>query len=1368
MTPKTTLKPPEGADPNKVAQWERLLPRLRDAAHGREVFRKLFGGIAIPVPTGEQPTRQAAPRRDPFGRDLPPDVPVPGSIAERYNIQPGRVAPKSLGRSALSLLPLLAPPLAIAQEPLEAFSEQVFEAITQQNPEREGSFLSRLIDQPSQEFRERPFLAQLGLGAIDPFALAARAPATAARAGNVGQRIAAGQVRPQTVRPPRSSIGAPPRAQLALPPGSSRTAEGAIQTPGRVPPAPRVAQEVVEPSLVIVTPQRPLGERLIFSSQRNLNRAAQELSQRSEVQLLPGTATPRDVDRAASLIQREMLPGQQTTIPVTRGGEQIVEPRPFQRQFQRGLDPDNLDAMRRNLRSIENEINTTTPGPRPNSPVNQRLRELRQQATALRANMDSLIQSGLPPELDIPGVVRREPITRVTPSTQGVLGPGFIRGASQPGVRSGVAQRAVSRGDVPSRPIEVNASEFINEIDEGLIGYLDDATEAARSDYIINNNATSLRRYVLNAVDNDYYREALEANLSRMGVPEEVTLFKGHIRGQPVFQGEFTNASFSASLAESFRKAAREPVPINNWIVDSITVPRNRIVGVGHPEELEVIVQLNPVGGPVARPRGDIAQRAVSRGNVPFEASTPQEAAQFRARIRSAPEPGQLSFVPEPEQVVTRPQAQSHIFSEFYDAVQDSPTDIAATAYMRTGKIQNFIDRIPEKFDVAKGFADEVFKEVGRVSAQFADPTRLIQAIDFGYFGNALQRGLMWPTRRTFMASLNWGDATKVDYRKMLDRHGIRGVDPIRTRQKLDAAGDVLERIGTNEVNVSVDVLNSQMDDLLRKFSSAERIQIVGVAKDNRILFDSLLDIQNAARRKRGQSDIAKLQNYRPWLRNTSLWARAGFSNQSARQISQSIPPPDFIKPNEVFNPRALRRIGGLEDFEKIRNIEKLTNDYIETARKDIFYTNIIQNAKAHIKGLRSKGIENSAEAVEDWIYESFTGRAPAFTKFARKSVVSPILNPMMALRRSLTRSVFPLNWTWNFAIQTSSIALTIKNHGLTSTLQGLEYLTNPTARKQVREVYSAFIKRRSGGKFTRQDLGGGTAQTDRLERSAVETVEGWANLLTNLIEDNLTGISVRAAHHDGVRRGLKGRALAEFSSEGGSKTQSMYNLEDVPGILRNKEIGAIVPFQTFAFEVFNTVRELGFPLLGRTGSFKTHNNRMLGLARWFSAMAALNIASEKINNRQPWQLSSFIPFWSVMLMGADAGNSWNLPLPIKYGADFKKGITDYLKHGNWTKLRSWAIRYHMLGGIQINRTLLGIEAVADGEVSDVSGRKLFDVRPDEWKKAVSQGVYSTSEGKEYVDKINESKGPIFKQTRIPLPSRPVRRGETPPINLNR
>jgi hypothetical protein len=225
---------------------------------------------------------------------------------------------------------------------------------------------------------------------------------------------------------------------LALPPGTGRTAEGAIISPGQMPtfPTPKVPVAPVEHSLVIVTPQKPLGEKLIFANKRNLEDAADELGMFSDVEVLPGNATSQQVRVAAESIQQMPVSGVQTTAPVTRGGPRIVEPRPTQRQFPRGVDPKDLDAMRRKFQSLKHTIRTITPDPtaslrsiygrrgrKPDSPTNKRIRNLQAQADALRKSIDEISLPDVPAELDIPGVIRREPVQRIFPSTQRALPP---------------------------------------------------------------------------------------------------------------------------------------------------------------------------------------------------------------------------------------------------------------------------------------------------------------------------------------------------------------------------------------------------------------------------------------------------------------------------------------------------------------------------------------------------------------------------------------------------------------------------------------------------------------------------------------------------------------------------------------------------------------------------------------------------------------------------------------------------------------------------------------------------------------------------------------------------------------------------------
>ena len=839
---------------------------------------------------------------------------------------------------------------------------------------------------------------------------------------------------------------------------------------------------------------------------------------------------------------------------------------------------------------------------------------------------------------------------------------------------------------------------------------------------------------------------------------EEGIFDPGLFLGAPARKVAQKGISEAAQQAGLGRLAAQEAT-------ERLTEPLRRLAEIGRRAE------------PAQPPISEGLQNLVNRGVIKqpgIRLDTP-EIPSLESWVEKATQAG----ASEEGIAVLREAVKAQGKSEFFDGIETSATDMAASTFMKTGKFDDFVALSPSPtqrtgprggnisesgFTVDQEFEATQFQEVGRAGANWADPTRLIQAIDFGFFGKALQKGLMWPTRRTSLAASEWASGIHNELSTIFQTHGIKSINPVQTRRRLDAAGDVLEEIGTNELVVDDNLLVQQHSRLLEKFSPEERIQIVRTAKDIRRFYDKILDMQNAMRLKRGQTLIEKQQNYRPWVRQSNIWSKAGLSDQEAKAITDTPALPDFIHPNEAFNPRAKHRVGGLEGYEKIRNIERLTRDYVESARKDIFYTNIIQNGKAHIRGLRRKGVPIAAEAVENWIMEAYAGKLPGLSQSIRgiipptaivklpkgRQLELPVLNAAFALRRSLTRSVFPFNWSWNLFIQTSSASLTLMRYGTTSTLQGMDFLVNPAVRKAVhKNAYSAIIKRRPSGRYSMQDVGPGVGSPGDNQRSAVETVEGWANFLTNIIEDNLTGISVRAAYHDGVRKGYKGRELWEYASEGGSKTQSMYNLEDLPGVLRNREVGTVAPFMTFAFEVMNSVRELGIGV-GRIGANRTHNNRLVMLAHWFGAMFAFNAMGEKFNNRQPWQLSSFVPFYATLIQGTETYGQRGAPTYVAYTADLKKGIEHLMKYGNWKALRRWGIRYHMIGGTQINRTMEGIEAVIEGEVTDVKGRRKFKVSEDEWFKAITQGPYSTSEGRDYIDKLNKQKGPIYKKTGIP------------------
>ena len=324
--------------------------------------------------------------------------------------------------------------------------------------------------------------------------------------------------------------------------------------------------------------------------------------------------------------------------------------------------------------------------------------------------------------------------------------------------------------------------------------------------------------------------------------------------------------------------------------------------------------------------------------------------------------------------------------------------------------------------------------------------------------------------------------------------------------------------------------------------------------------------------------------------------------------------------------------------------------------------------------------------------------------------------------------------------IQTSSAGLTYLRYGNKSSLYGLKYFTDRKFNQAIKSnTYSHIIKSRWGGRVAYQDVQSSLMRSKKLQTTRIERAENFLNIFTNEIESGLTGHAIAAAYRDGkVRLGLEGRALWEYASEGGAKTQSMYNYGDLPGLLRAKEVGAVAPFQTFAFEVFNTIRELNVigirRITGKTGIYETASaksaigkatvsRRLRMLARWTAAIVITNAVAEAAIGRKPWIASSFVPFLSYILRG----DSPRGPAPIQYKDDFMRGAKNLIQYGDWRQLRKWVIRYHVPAGVQLERTIEGIEAIAEGGiVKDVTGKVVLEIPKKEYPAALLKGPWKT------------------------------------------
>ena len=548
-------------------------------------------------------------------------------------------------------------------------------------------------------------------------------------------------------------------------------------------------------------------------------------------------------------------------------------------------------------------------------------------------------------------------------------------------------------------------------------------------------------------------------------------------------------------------------------------------------------------------------------------------------------------------------------------------------------------------------------------------------------------------------------------------------------------ANKVLEKISSEDKLLSV-------EELIKKpaiSSLTKNSDVVRFARDARVFFDDLLDAQNIVRNMRNQKLIPKRKLYSPnEFRDRTLWERAFGLKKQPQDLIHSPELPDYIFPNKPFNPRELARQAGIPEMAREMDLVTLLDNYSRTATKDIFATSIVQNNKAFIQELETMGFPESARALQNWTAESFGG---VKAQLDRAVNLSPVIEKGMRWFRSkLVRSVFPLNFGWNTFVQTSSINLTGTRYGWLNTgKSAIEWATNPKIRKDIMDnAYSAIVKSQKTGKISQQSINQGVNSAKKIQQTKMETAVDAANFFTEWVERHLTGISVRAGFNDGIKRGLKGKALWEYASDAGAKTQSMYNMEDLPGVLRSNTAKTVAPFQTFTFEMYNTMRELA----GKTGTPPgTFQERMKWVLRFMAGMWAINEVSSSVSGREPWKASSFIPYYGTFVTPIASQNveetTRGLPAPVGIARQVKQGIENVITKGNWTKLRQVSLKYGLpFGGTQVSKTVDGIISISKQGQEDSSGKLLFPiVKTKEQMRALLFGPYGTGAGQEYLEK---------------------------------
>lgn len=643
------------------------------------------------------------------------------------------------------------------------------------------------------------------------------------------------------------------------------------------------------------------------------------------------------------------------------------------------------------------------------------------------------------------------------------------------------------------------------------------------------------------------------------------------------------------------------------------------------------------------------------------------------------------------------------------------------------------------------------FKNVSSVAGGGTDTTRMIENIDGalsvaqkkglpGQAGQAVQQ-VLWPTRDMMIQKMSYIEEKLTALREIFS--GIKGDSP-----ESELITKVAEQIGLEDLSkTSLEILQKPEVNALSKSQ-----KIVTSAKDLRVWFTDMIEEINAAREIRNQDLIPVRDKYIPHeFLDQILWEQHGISTEKPSDVFEGQGNlPSYIKPNKPFNPREKAREFGIPYDKRLLDSVSLAENYIATAAKDIFNTSIIQNNKAFIQQLEAMGFNKSAKTIGDWNAEAFAG-------------IRPVLDNAVNLPEGWTRglnyfnrlrnmAVFPFNFSWNLLTQTSSFTvLTLTRSGLINTVKGLTSWTiNPKLREQTAKDYFSFIvKSHKQGRLSRQDVTNLIGQDIKIYRKPSEVLEDWGTLFGDSIEKLLTGASIEAARLTGIQKGLTGKALKEFASDSGFKTQSDYSNEGKPGVLRSTLVKTVTPYQTFTFEVVNTFREW----LGKTGTPPDDaTERILWMIRFIAGVTVSSAIAMK-GGKKLWSWFRaplpFAEYWLNPVIKALTGEytdgMGSLPSPTQAVSRMAKGINDYLETGSTRKFRNEVLRWapgliKIPGGVQISRTVDGWIGYADGGIYNRSGRRMFGIETEEdLLRGMFTGVWSTKGGQEYLKK-RESK----------------------------
>ncbi len=213
-------------------------------------------------------------------------------------------------------------------------------------------------------------------------------------------------------------------------------------------------------------------------------------------------------------------------------------------------------------------------------------------------------------------------------------------------------------------------------------------------------------------------------------------------------------------------------------------------------------------------------------------------------------------------------------------------------------------------------------------------------------------------------------------------------------------------------------------------------------------------------------------------------------------------------------------------------------------------------------------------------------------------------------------------------------------------------------------------------------------------------------------------GSAYLGAKTKGLRKGMTEKEAIEYAKKIVRRTQFNYDAVDTPVGLSSDLVKTLMQFQTYTTKQTEFLAELAY------------DRNFAGIARYGLAGLAFVYTIGQAFGMEPKELLPVYRF--------DTPPSLKFPVeltkalldaPDKYGndRDFEQKVSDVSK-------TLWGV---IPGGMQLKKTVQGLEANQEGGSYDASGKKQFEVGGSTLKEMQSAlfGKYASKEAKDYFDK---------------------------------